>query len=214
MFGMLKMFMPLILVYMIRNGIDTSDETNVVYMRAFFIVGKLIVVGLYGYVYLHVTKSTDTREIKVSAADLQPPNPFAKAMGADLMDTEAPETMTCAEYDMKMLKSKLSQLLMQCCIIGFLHYYNGLVIPLILSVVMGMSALPNDQLIQIHVLGRDPTDPDYASDLKRPFKQHSPFGDMMKPWQDAQEAQKKQEEKRALRQQKKALKKSANTKRK
>merc|ERR1712166_368068 len=48
------------------------------------------------------------------------------------------------------------------------------------------------------IRGRSPTDPEFASELKRPFKQQSPFGDFTKPWQDMQEQQKKQEEKRAL----------------
>merc|ERR1712166_143178 len=210
----LKMLMPLGLVYLLRNGMDTSDEQNIVYMRAFFITGKLLMLAFWGYVYLGIQSNSDTRLIKVTPSDLQAPNPFAKALGAEAAGSGVAEVMTTVEYDMKVLIQKLTQLGMQCCIIGFLHYYNGLVIPLVLSVIMGIVAIPSDQLTQIYVLKRAPTTPEYASDLKRPFKQQSPFGDMMKPWQDMQEAQKKQEEKRALRQQKKAAKASANTKRK
>lgn len=173
---------------------------------------------------------------------------------------------------------QVTQLLMQCCIVGFLHYYNGLTIPLVLSSIMGLWTLPSDHLVQIYIRGRSPTDPEYtphtqsilalsdyhwpslsdhlcssdhcacsnrdgqrwtigsslfikththnvcnisfsahhthdtslsmsvspmqfclfsqwfrfATELKRPFKQQSPFGDFTKPWQDMQEQQKKQ----------------------
>ena len=57
---------------------------------------------------------------------------------------------------------QVTQLLMQCCIVGFLHYYNGLTIPLVLSSIMGLWTLPSDHLVQIYIRGRSPTDPEYA----------------------------------------------------
>merc|ERR1711934_39001 len=210
MMMMIRMFMPIGLVYVLRNSIDTSDETNIGYMRVFFVTGKLLVLALYAAIYKGIQNNQDTRTVKVTQADLQPPNPFQKAMGADSFNSSVPDIYTYPVYDQLMLNQKFTQLVMQCCIIGFLHYYQGLVIPLVLSVVMGVYSLPSEPLVQIYLRGRDPTNPEYAQELKRPFKPQSAFGDMLKPWQDMQEAQKKQEEKREARKAKKAAKQAAN----
>jgi hypothetical protein len=209
-----RFLVPLVLVYILRNGLDTTDPANIVWMRVFFGGCKGLVMVIYFYIFMKLKSSTDERVLKVKPSDLQPPNPMAKALGADQYQTDTAETMTIPEYDQKVLLQKVTQLVMQCAIVGFLHYYNGLTIPLVLSSVMGMWSLPTDHLVQIYVRGRDPTDPEYASELKRPFKQQSPFSDFTKPWQDMQEAQKKQEDKRAVRAQKKAKKLSVASKNK
>lgn len=198
----LRMFAPMVMVYLLRTYMDTESPESIWWIRILFASGKLAVLAVYAFIWMRVGGSSDTRIIKVSPADLQPPNPFAKSlMGEDHL---VAEDMTVKDYDSKALGQRFSMFCTSGLMVIGLHYYKEMVIPLVLASVMGLWSLYSDQLVQIYILGRDPYSPPYASALKRPFKQAGPFGDMMKPWHDLQEQQKRQVEKKALRQQKKA----------
>ena len=54
-----------------------------------------------------IDRSTDERTIKVKPSDLQPPNPMAKAMGADQYTSDAAELMAVPDYDKKVLQQKV-----------------------------------------------------------------------------------------------------------
>merc|ERR1712196_751175 len=179
-------------VYVLRHSVDTTDPVNVQYIRILFSTSKLIELAVYALIWKEIKSSDDTRTIKVSPSDIQPPNPLTKALQPEQF-SGLPEEMTIPEYDTKMMTQKIVQLTMQCCVVGFLHFYNGLCIPLILSSFMGLWNLQSDHLFQIHLRGSEAVD-----ELKRPFKIKPPLGDLMRPWQERAEAQKRQEEKRAL----------------
>ena len=50
-----RFFAPLVLVYILRNGLDTSDPQNIVWMRAFFATCKGGVMILYAYIFMKLS---------------------------------------------------------------------------------------------------------------------------------------------------------------
>jgi hypothetical protein len=90
--------------------------------------------------------------------------------------------MTHKEYDMKLWKTAFMGQIMQCVIVGGIHYKWGTVMPLVMSVIMALINAPSNPLVRLHIFGEDPSglSPDKAAEITRPFSPaKSPFGSMM-----------------------------------
>jgi hypothetical protein len=94
------MFLPLIVGIMARRYVDSENEQHILYVRAFFAIGKLLEVhfginaatllcpvmltprylsqiALCAFIYYKImAKGDDGKRIKCTEKDLQPPNPF------------------------------------------------------------------------------------------------------------------------------------------
>jgi len=187
----LKMFLPLGIVYAM-NKVDMKDENNILYMRLFFACGSLLLTAIWAYIWSLASNNSDEAVVKVSEKDMQPPNPLADAMGANKHIPDEKKEMTVAEYDMKQVRQKLQQVVMQVLIVGGIHYKWGTTLPLVMSSLMGLMNLPEDPLVRIYLFGATAAD---DSSLKRPFKAKSPFGDAMAELKKKQEGDKKSHKK-------------------
>jgi hypothetical protein len=181
----MKMFIPLALVYGMKN-VDSTDPTILFNMRAFFGVSLVFQLAFWAYMWQRVSANKDKRILKVKQADLQPQNPIGSMLGADKLLPQDIEEMTVSEYDQKILGQRIQQVMMGGLIVGGMHLYMKIAIPLVISAAMGMLNLHSDPLVRIYVKGEKEMDDPEA--LKRPFKAKNPFGDAMKKMEDAKKS--------------------------
>ena len=105
--------------------------------------------------------------------------------------------MTHKEYDMKLWKTAFMGQIMQCVIVGGIHYKWGTVMPLVMSVIMALINAPSNPLVRLHIFGEDPSglSPDKAAEITRPFSPaKSPFGSMMAGMQQQNQGETAEEE--------------------
>jgi len=186
------MFAPIALMMCIRNYVDQEDPQTIMYMRIFFIGGQLLLFTIWAIIFFLIKKDTSLTKsvMTVTASDLNPPNPLFTSMGVPDPNADTPaQTMTHAQYDFKTLRTALFQQVMQCCIVGGIHYKWGTVMPLVMSVSMAILNIPSNPLVRLHLLKEDPTklEQKAALEITRPFKPKSPFGDMMEQMNEAKE---------------------------
>lgn len=172
---------------------------------------QALLFSIWGIIFFKIkVNKSGSKELTVTASELNPPNPMATMMGLPDPYADAPnQKMTFAEYDMKMLRAALGQQFMQFVIVCGVHYKWGSVMPLVMSVSMALLNIPSNALVRLHLFNEDPSklSPEDRDEITRPFKPKTPFGNMMeemKKKQKQEELAAKKEEQRKL---KKALKK-------
>ena len=90
--------------------------------------------------------------------------------------------MTYQQYDMKLWKTAFFGQVMQCVVVGGIHYKWGSVMPLVMSVIMALINAPSNPLVRLHIFSEDPSglSPEKAAEITRPFAQpKSAFSSMM-----------------------------------
>ena len=80
---------------------------------------------------------------------------------------------------------KLKQAAMQTLIVGGVSYRWVTVLPMLLSSVTAVLAIPDDPIFRIYLRGHTEED---DPELKRPFKAKSPFADIMAQYEEAKKA--------------------------
>ena len=96
--------------------------------------------------------------------------------------------MTYQQYDMKLWKTAFFGQVMQCVVVGGIHYKWGSVMPLVMSVIMALINAPSNPLVRLHIFSEDPSglSPEKAAEITRPFAQpKSAFSQMMQQNQAA-----------------------------
>merc|ERR1712228_845828 len=93
------------------------------------------------------------------------------------------------EYDYKIWKKKFKQTMIGVCLIPFLHWMFGLVVPLVMSVVLNAMGLIDDPLVRIYVRKHLP---ERNKALVRPFKFSNPMENVQKltdAWMPTEESE-------------------------
>ena len=75
--------------------------------------------------------------------------------------------MSQLEYDQVIWKRKFQQTMIAVLMISALHYFLGITVPLVMSVVLNVFGLLDDPLVRIYLRGHSP---EYNKGLVRPFK--------------------------------------------
>eukprot|EP00941_MAST-03F_sp_MAST-3F-sp1_P005572 g5572.t1 len=161
------MFMPIILLWGARRFIDTNDPDNLPMLRCIFVCSQAFLACVWAFVYWSIKNKNDMTKLKTKPSDFVPPNPMAEMMGVKNDDKdEVVSEMTVYDYDVKMLRTALQGLAMQCLIVGGIHYKWGTTLPLLITSGMGLINAASAPLIQIHVFRYAAVGPG----LERPFK--------------------------------------------
>ncbi|KAJ3015164.1 hypothetical protein HKX48_004745 [Thoreauomyces humboldtii] len=162
----------------VANKFELDKEENTNVLRATYLGMQLITFAALGFVYM-----------KVSAKNDQTPMIYEESKG--VIDPGNSETIrtTVRDYDVKKLVEQIRSQALAIAMIGFMHFKWGYLRPLLLQSILGLKAIYQAQLVQVHILGR-PT----VGELARPWKVASPFGATAKP---VSEKEVKQKEKRA-----------------
>merc|ERR1712146_726671 len=98
------------------------------------------------------------------------------------MGGEPAQKMTYQQYDMKLWKTAFFGQVMQCVVVGGIHYKWGSVMPLVMSVIMALINASSNPLVRLHIFSEDPSglSPEKAAEITRPFAQpKSAFSSMM-----------------------------------
>lgn len=165
----MKQLLPLAIMYGSKQVIDFEDENNTPYLRMFFGTVTTLIFCLYGYLYLKIQSVNDQTALNCKKKDLEPA-PF----GMQPEGGDEDVTMTHQEYDMKELLKVVKQGAMQSVIVGFMHFKFEYKIPLIMTSVMGIVNLADNNLMKVYVMG-DTT-------LTRPFPAAAnPLAELLNP---------------------------------
>ena len=101
------------------------------------------------------------------------------------------DRMTHQQYDMKLWKTAFFGQIMQCVVVGGIHYKWAAVMPLVMSVIMALINAPSNPLVRLHIFNEDPSglSPEKAAEITRPFSQpKSALSSMMADMQQNQAA--------------------------
>lgn len=163
------MLAPIAIMYGVRKFVDTTNPEMLTPLRLFFAAGQIFTLFLWATTFFLIRKKNDQTKFKVSAADFVPPNPMAEMMGVKPPENESKEAeeITFMAYDLRMLTAAVKQLVVQTCIIVFIHWKWQVTLPLVMSVCMGVLNLTSQPLLKIYLLGMST---ESHEDLKRPFK--------------------------------------------
>uniref|UniRef100_A0A7S4R7I3 Inorganic phosphate transporter n=2 Tax=Alexandrium monilatum TaxID=311494 RepID=A0A7S4R7I3_9DINO len=130
------------------------------HMRVLFVAVQLLSLGTLGLLYRRIKLMPSAGErIHV---------PALRQWGQELRPAVQ---QSASEYDISKLTEQLQQLVVGCCILGFIHLKWGYVLPLALQSLSTPLQLVDSPLVQIHLRGRPA-----RGNLKRPFPMVSPFG--------------------------------------
>ena len=171
--SMLQPICLLTVAYLSRNYIDDKNEQHVLYVRLAFVFTSCIIIllNLYIYFLINAKKDKDEEEKVIKAKNPQ---------------TGKEETFkTNKEYDLSEFNKKRTSLLMNFCIISFVHYKWGVITPLCIQTILQPLNLLKSPLAKIYLLNE--------ANVKRPFDDsgNNPFLKMLKGMQDEQNAVKK-----------------------
>ncbi|KAI8825279.1 inorganic phosphate transporter Pho88 [Fimicolochytrium jonesii] len=149
----------------VANKFELDKEENTPYLRAAYLGMQIISVIVWGLIYS-----------KVVAANDQTPLVYTEAANAlDPSNTTTIRT-TVKDYDIKKIIEQLRSQAIAAAILGLMHFKFGYLRPLLLQSILGFKALYSTQLVQIHLLGKQP-----VAELVRPWKAANPFGETVKP---------------------------------
>lgn len=172
--SMLQPICLLTVAYLSRNYIDDKNEQHLLYVRLAFAFTSCIIIllNLYIYFLINAKKDKDEEEKVIKAKNPQ---------------TGKEETFkTNKEYDLSEFKKKRTSLIMNFCIICFVHYKWGVITPMCIQTILQPLNLLKSPLAKIYLLNE--------ANVKRPFDDGSgnnPFLKMLKGMQDAQNTEKK-----------------------
>ena len=78
-----KLLVPMAIILVFNKFVDQTDPDVINMMRAFFVMGQVLLLGLWAGVYVKIQSSETLKqtEFSVTPSQLNPPNPLATAMG-------------------------------------------------------------------------------------------------------------------------------------
>ncbi|KAI8919248.1 hypothetical protein PhCBS80983_g00248 [Powellomyces hirtus] len=167
----------------VANKFQLDKEENTAYLRAAYLTMQAIAFTALFIVYRKVVSRND-----------QTPLIYEEAKSA--LEPSNVETIrtTVRDYDVKKLIEAARSQLIAMAMIGFMHYKWGYLRPLLLQSVLGLKAIYQAQLVQVHLVGTPAT-----GALARPWKVPSPFGQTVKPTTEKElKAKEKREAKKKL----------------
>eukprot|EP00026_Physarum_polycephalum_P017157 Phypoly_transcript_18283.p1 GENE.Phypoly_transcript_18283~~Phypoly_transcript_18283.p1 ORF type:complete len:218 (-),score=37.35 Phypoly_transcript_18283:73-726(-) len=140
---------------------NLEDPTTINYVRIFYAVSQLAVVGILFFIKTKIEASQDkgTIEVDTAAPSFSNPNPSGEK-----------KKMTIKEYDLSEWSAQLKQTLIPLALIVGLHLYIGFVQPLIIQSIIPLKALYSTPLFQVYILGKKT-----EGTLVRPWKKPNPL---------------------------------------
>eukprot|EP01083_Nonionella_stella_P050629 134615_1 len=174
-----KFITPILLITVIKSYSNTSDPSTIFWFRMIFGIGQTLIISALLYVRFLIPSHPDaTQKVRVTQKQLNPPSPF------DLFGTKE-ETkednkiikMSVLEYDSSVWNKKFKQTCMTVTIIPLMHYFLGIVVPLVMSVALNVMGLLDDPLYRIYVRNHSTT---RNKELVRPFKFSNPMDNIKK----------------------------------
>ena len=145
----IRSLIPLALIFGLRS-LPLDDVQLLLLGRSVFGVRVVIVIAICAFIYYRIISTASTEKVKA----------HEKALGFGGQSELIPE-MTVQEYDNAQLGDFIKKEGMQIALILFLHYQFGIVQPLILSSVMGLMPLLDNDLIKLYIRN---------SPVSRPFE--------------------------------------------
>ncbi|CAM0136970.1 phosphate transporter (Pho88) [Umbelopsis sp. WA50703] len=147
-----------------RLNLDNPD--NLFYARATYVFAQATVIGLAYWLMSVVDKKNDTTTLR-----------YVKPAAQEWDGTKGQEELvntTNKDYDIAEIKKSITQTLTGLGIIGFLHLQFKFTQPLVIQSILVFKTFFLSKEALLHVWG-EPA----VGDLRRPFKNDSPFGGMM-----------------------------------
>ncbi|KAG9295235.1 hypothetical protein G9A89_000058 [Geosiphon pyriformis] len=139
---------------------DVENPDVLLYVRLAYASAQLLILAIYYYVYLKINATNDMTTFEY----IEPSKPF----------TSEPEKLvktTFRDYDLEKLNELVKQTLIGVGIMAVLHIYFNFTQPLFIQTVLPVKNAILSNIIQIHLFRKKP-----EGELKRPFKNVSPFG--------------------------------------
>eukprot|EP01027_Heterolobosea_sp_BB2_P020363 GEZU01029055.1.p2 GENE.GEZU01029055.1~~GEZU01029055.1.p2 ORF type:complete len:181 (-),score=62.09 GEZU01029055.1:34-576(-) len=167
-------------VLYLTKQVNMNDPDIILMARILYAVVHVLIIGAYGYMFWLATNSNNQTKIRVKK-----PQQFGQPADPETIE------MTIAEYDKDNALSLLKKTLVGVGISCFISYKWGVVTPLVIQSVMNPIALYDAPLFKILVLGREAVGP-----LARPFKEETPFGNLMQQQAEAPAPKEKKNKKK------------------
>ncbi|RHZ49127.1 hypothetical protein Glove_529g55 [Diversispora epigaea] len=134
-----------------------NSKLNLLFVRITYGSVQALIIFLCFYIAAKIKEKNDITEL--SYVDQSKPFPFPKE------PSKKTET-TIRDYDLDKNKEVLKQTFTSFAFIVFLHFYWGLNQPLIAQSILPIKNIFQQQIVQIHLFGKE---------VKRPFKTASLF---------------------------------------
>jgi hypothetical protein len=153
--------------------LDLTDPDTIFWARCAFACGSALTLLTLAILYLRISSTNDTQQLILTQAELNPPPPFAAALGAPpAPDANKQTTVTHKEYDLLKLRTLAQTAATTIAITTALHLWKGFMPPLILQSVLGMANVLSSELASLYLFGQTAKQ---NPQLKRPFKVKSMF---------------------------------------
>ena len=142
---------------------DLANAKNAFPIRVTYGVVQILIFLVLAYIRSCILKNKEKGTVTVTS----PPKPFSD-------EEPKSERISIAEYDMRELNKVLQQTFMSAAILIVVHMWLKSLQPLIFQSIMPLKTLVTSNLFQIYVLKRKA-----EGSLERPWKEASPFADML-----------------------------------
>ncbi|CAG8441140.1 1583_t:CDS:2 [Ambispora gerdemannii] len=159
----------LFFVVQVARKFNLEDPDVLFYVRAAYATSQLFVLSLCYITNFKVKSKNDNTPLKY----VEPPKPFQQEPNKVVQTTYR-------DYDLEKVDELIKQTLMGVVIMSALHFYWNFTQPLFIQTILPVKNVLQNNVIRIHLLGHKA-----EGELKRPFKNVSPFGALAEAQQPA-----------------------------
>ncbi|ODV89884.1 hypothetical protein CANCADRAFT_30999 [Tortispora caseinolytica NRRL Y-17796] len=149
----------MLLVTQYSKRLPWDDPNTVFYARCCYVASVVLVMGIYLYTRMLITKKKDLTTLKY----VQPAN-VASGQEEQLITT------TVMQYDLEQISAAIKGVFTGLAMMGFMHLYMKYTNPLIIQSILPLKGALEHNEVKLHVFGKAA-----SGDLKRPFKAASLF---------------------------------------
>lgn len=134
-----------------------------------FCFGQTSIIAALVYCYSMLPSNPEAQKrLSMTQAQFEPPSAWSALTQTEGTSNDKKMVrMSQLEYDRVIWWRKFQQTMMAISVICCLHYFLGIVVPLVMSVVLNVFGLLDDPLVRIYLRGHSP---EYNKALVRPFK--------------------------------------------
>ncbi|CAG8492074.1 3592_t:CDS:2 [Acaulospora colombiana] len=149
-----------LVIIQVARKLDLENPDIITYVRIGYVSVQALILLLCYLTATKIKTQNDTTEIKY----VEPAKPFTN---------EAPQVVetTFRDYDLGKIMELFKQTCTSVLFMLVLHLYFGFTQPLFIQSILPLKSLYQHPVVQIHLLGKKA-----EGELKRPFKNPSPFG--------------------------------------
>ncbi|RGB42905.1 inorganic phosphate transporter Pho88 [Rhizophagus diaphanus] len=149
-------------IVQVARKLDLDNPEVLIYVRIGYLVSQTIILSACYFAAIKIKGKNDLTALKY----VEPAKPFTN---------EQPKLVETSnrDYDLSKVQELLKQTLIGVVIMLVLHFYWNFTQPLFIQSIIPLKNLYYNKIVQIHLLGKPA-----EGDLKRPFKEASPFGQL------------------------------------